>query len=522
MKHLLFYRNFLLILYFSVVGCVRGDKYENPNEILHYSCKNVDFFSNYQKISLSDLKNKKEGIITENLYVEGYVSSSDQSGNIYKTLYIQDLPENPLAGIAIGLDMNKSYLNFPQGSKIFVSLKGLYLGSYGKVLQLGFQQGENLVRIPQQKIQHHLFRSCGEIFKIIPKKVTLKDLEESNQYLGCLVELNQVEFPQKYACRNFALLEKSADRQIIDPTSNKTTNMLRTSSFASFSQEKLPMGNGRLEVIFSKYNSNRIFYLLGKEGIEMRNSRRDGLEIFCQNENKNVIKISELKNKLQNRNLFKITEDIVIQGFVTANDQSSNLYKMIYVEDESAGIAVNINSLDLYQDERFQIGNKIKISLKNLYVGDSNGAIQLGGIYQNKIGQIPEGEIYKHFFVLSDSKIKIQPTIKKIQNLTFDDVGKILKIKDLQFVSSDLGKTYAQGNPITTRKLEDCEGNQIFLATNPRADFGNSAIPLLAKNEKVKEGNGDITAILGYYRGNYQLWIQSLHHIDFKNKRCGR
>ena len=41
---------------------------------------------------------------TEDIIIEGYVVSSDESGNIYKSIFIQDLPENPTAAICIVLD----------------------------------------------------------------------------------------------------------------------------------------------------------------------------------------------------------------------------------------------------------------------------------------------------------------------------------------------------------------------------------------------------------------------------------
>ena len=42
--------------------------------------------------------------ITTDAVIEGYVSSSDQSGNIYKTIYIQDDPTNPTQGFVLSVD----------------------------------------------------------------------------------------------------------------------------------------------------------------------------------------------------------------------------------------------------------------------------------------------------------------------------------------------------------------------------------------------------------------------------------
>ena len=46
-----------------------------------------------------------------------------------------------------------------------------------------------------------------------------------------------------------------------------------------------------------------------------------------------------------------ITEDEVIHGWVVSSDESGNIYKSLYIMDESgAGITISINKTSLYQD----------------------------------------------------------------------------------------------------------------------------------------------------------------------------
>ncbi|MFP3594909.1 DUF5689 domain-containing protein, partial [Chryseobacterium sp. SIMBA_038] len=52
----------------------------------------------------------------DDLYMVGYVSSTDETGNVYKTIYIQDALANPTHGFTISVDMVSSYTKFPQGS----------------------------------------------------------------------------------------------------------------------------------------------------------------------------------------------------------------------------------------------------------------------------------------------------------------------------------------------------------------------------------------------------------------------
>ena len=58
-------------------------------------------------------------------YIEGYVVSSDATGNFYKKLIIQDKSENPTAGIEIVLNKTSLSETYDIGRKVYVKLDGL-------------------------------------------------------------------------------------------------------------------------------------------------------------------------------------------------------------------------------------------------------------------------------------------------------------------------------------------------------------------------------------------------------------
>jgi hypothetical protein len=70
--------------------------------------------------------------IEDDIIIKGIVISSDQAGNIYKSLYIQD----STGGLNISLDKTNLYTIYKPGQKVYVKCKGLYLGAYGGVVQL--------------------------------------------------------------------------------------------------------------------------------------------------------------------------------------------------------------------------------------------------------------------------------------------------------------------------------------------------------------------------------------------------
>ena len=148
------------------------------------------------------------------------------------------------------------------------------------------------------------------------------------------------------------------------------------------------------------------------------------------------------------------------------------------------------------------------IKLKDLYIGKSGGEFQLGVPFNGNIGQVEEKNVYKFFI---DSKENITPvtaTEKTIPQLSFEDVGKWIKIKNVQYVESDLGEPYAAGTT-TNRTLKDCSGNQVILRTSNFASFANNTIDA---------GQGDVYAVLSYYNGTYQLWIPYQVNADFDMK----
>ena len=229
----------VLFLFFAalfVTSCVHDDKYDNP-DLSTYQCGDLTATK-----TLAEVKAMTQNtVITTDDVIEGYVSSSDETGNIYKYIYIQDKPENPTQGLTISVDAVSTYLNYPQGSKIYIKLKGLAVGKYGNFVQLGAMSGTTFGRIPEKQVASSLVRSCTTSATIVPKAMTLKEMGTANdQYVGVLIEVKNAEFASKHLCMQYAPDGTSVDRQLNDPTSTVTTRVVRNSGFASFAGKTLP------------------------------------------------------------------------------------------------------------------------------------------------------------------------------------------------------------------------------------------------------------------------------------------
>ena len=64
--------------------------------------------------------------IQEDCIIEGYIVSSDQEGNFYSSIHIQNQPLNPTEGLEVLVDMRDTHLFLPLGSKIFLKTKKFY------------------------------------------------------------------------------------------------------------------------------------------------------------------------------------------------------------------------------------------------------------------------------------------------------------------------------------------------------------------------------------------------------------
>lgn len=77
-------------------------------------------------------------IVTDNLVVWGVVTSTDQYGNNYRILCIQD----DTAGLEIKLGARYSYTTFHPGDTIYMKAQGLCLGAYHNYVTIGVEPAE--------------------------------------------------------------------------------------------------------------------------------------------------------------------------------------------------------------------------------------------------------------------------------------------------------------------------------------------------------------------------------------------
>jgi hypothetical protein len=198
--------------------------------------------------------------ITDNVIIEGVVVMDDRSGNFYQQIAIQDAT----GGILLRLAGNNHFNEYPVGRKIYVKAKGLYLGEYGRMIQLGggVEQGGGGVTLLAVNLRDQHIIKGGLNQPLVPRVVTVSQLGTSLQdpYVNTLVKLENFEFASGELNKNYADDDQSGNRIIqgcTTPTTNRLT--LRTSNYANFATLPVPEGNGDIIGIYSIFNSTKQF-----------------------------------------------------------------------------------------------------------------------------------------------------------------------------------------------------------------------------------------------------------------------
>lgn len=225
-------------------------------------------------MTILDLKEKyadQTVQIDEDIVIKGRVVSSDASGNIYKSLVIQD----ETAAIAFSLNQSSMYVTYRLGQEVLVNMKGLYIGyyrglqqvgapgsPYNGTPQLGFMAYANWIDhsqmngLPDPDCEYIRFGQTPT-----PDKMhcfVFNSLDEINslplaQMQSQLVELRNVSF-EGAGELNFSDYQESANRTLID--ANGATLTVRNSGYSNFYNDILPKGTGRVRGILSYYGDS--------------------------------------------------------------------------------------------------------------------------------------------------------------------------------------------------------------------------------------------------------------------------
>jgi len=210
--------------------------------------------------------------------IEGYVVSSDEGGNFYKSFYVQAVDGSKGYNLSVD-EVNLYTKNFEPGKKVFLKLKGLAYAnptSFGVGLIFGAPPTEQYAvnRLATLEYPKHLIASCDAVSEdAIVRKITLAQVADA--YLNTLVEIDNVQFTDEAAGGTYDSNREDDYDSSIYVTDGAKTLTIRTSRFANFAGRKVPTGKGKIRGVLTKYNSTFQIIMRTERDANMPNPRVD-------------------------------------------------------------------------------------------------------------------------------------------------------------------------------------------------------------------------------------------------------
>ncbi|NQY00937.1 MAG: hypothetical protein HRT70_07380 [Flavobacteriaceae bacterium] len=224
-----------------------------------------------------------------NIYLSGYVISSDEGGNFFEEIVIQDSPSNPSAGIVVQVDVNPLFTYYEFGRKIWIKLNGLSVAESNGVIQIGFRNGNDLEKIPSAFRNEFIMRDA-EIASISPLELSVAEFTNDKENL--FIRLADVQFVREEvftpAGRPLTFAGEASDEfdgeRTLESCAGNATVILSTSTFSDFKSLSLPTTRGAIDGILTRDYFDDFYTLVinSPENINFDNEERcDPILLDC-------------------------------------------------------------------------------------------------------------------------------------------------------------------------------------------------------------------------------------------------
>lgn len=297
----------------------------------------------------------------------GIVVSSDETGNIYKALVLEDAT----GGILIRVDRSSTYLLMPVGRRIFVKCAGLYISDYGGLIQLGVKGSGGVDRIPDLLIDQHLLR--GQWGLPVPLMVT-KDINslDNNADQNKLVRLDSVHFDPAIVCSVWSDPAASTNRSLLDKNNNVIA--VRTSNYSTFAADLIPGGIGSVVGVFQIYGSTKQFVIRGLKDVLITPTSS------CGPPSGPTTTIAALRALYNGTSGSAIPADKIIQGVVISDKNFANITaKNMVIQDATGGIVVRFTATNT-----FNVGDEVIIDVSGTTFTDYHTLLEADAVPNNK------------------------------------------------------------------------------------------------------------------------------------------
>lgn len=229
--------------------------------------------------------------------------------------------------------------------------------------------------------------------------------------------------------------------------------------------------------------------------------------------NKTIAELkAEYASTISGNSVKQITEDIIIEGVVVANDESGNVYKQFIINDETGAMVIGVNDVGLYA--MVPKGQRVRIACKDLYIGGYGKMAQIGGLYNGKVGRMNKNIYPQHVRLIGipdPTQPEMQPELiddSFFTNENKNNLAKFVRLEGVEIIEADGTALWApeelQYNNVVERNIKVGKTN-IVLRMSTYADFANEAIPT---------GELNINGVMTRYNDYWQFVISHTTDIE--------
>ncbi len=196
-------------------------------------------------ITIKDVTSRYAGRvidITEDAVIAGYVTTSDVSGNFYRSFFIDDAT----GAVEIKAGLYDLYNIYPVGLRVAVRLKGLRLGEDKGVKQIGLKA--RVAGVEQAGYFNYRYEAnkylLRDTIRTAPKPLTKTIASLKMEDCGRLVAVGSLTLkndqPEYWTAAGINPYETSAFRKFCDPHGDSIAVL--TSVYANFACQPIPQG----------------------------------------------------------------------------------------------------------------------------------------------------------------------------------------------------------------------------------------------------------------------------------------
>lgn len=495
--------------FFGFTPAVVGPVEPLPEANITIAALKAEYWDNSKSDYVSTITAREGDIPT---IIEGTVISSDESGNIYKSLVVAD----ESAAVLFGINDGKLWSKYKVGQRLRINVTGMNIGRYRNLMQIGAGQGDQMGRM-----ELGTFRSATQLigdpapFTVQPKVTTIEVLNASKatqegqiQWQSQLVKLEGVHFAQPG--EPFVSGNQNTNRDLLSAAG--AAIIVRTSNYATFKDELLPVGTGNVTAIVGQFNNDMQLQLINSDGCADFDGVNPG-ESSDPLPEANVT-IASLKSEYWDNSKSDYYTTItardgndtpaIIEGTIISSDESGNVFKSLIVADESAAVLFAINDNKLYSSYKY--GQRIRINVTGMTIGRYRNLMQIGAPNGTEMGRMTLAAFKESVQLIGEpdaasvkpvaTTIEVLNAAKTSQDGMIQWQSRLVKLEGVHF--ADAGQPFVNGNTSTNRDLLSASGESIIVRTSQYATFKDAVMPA---------GTGNVIAIVGQFNNDMQLQL---------------